>query len=572
MKRAILYGVLLSFALACVFFIAGQANASKEPRMRAAAGGPPPKISWSPCYKEWGKELGLSFECGTVQVPLDYFNPGAAAVSIALVRVPATDQANKIGTLFFNPGGPGGSGVDLVLSSYPYFYSEEVRARFDIVGFDPRGVARSTALRCYGNYKQWPAYPFVFPMTPEEEAIWGQADSSLAGACDQRGTKLYDHMATANAARDLDLLRQAVGDDKLNYVGYSYGTFLGMNYVNLFPDKVRAVVLDGNIDPIGWSTGEGNQSSTLPFSTRIRSAAGAQATLLEFFRLCDEGDSPFKGENPGDTEEMFAAMAAKLRAEPLVITMPDGFTYTFTYADLIGTVWGALYSSYSWPNLAQFLADLEALLPADSLGLSLYKLWVAQGFVTKRGFPHYYNWMEGFPAVACADSDNPSFFEAWAAAAAQSEAEDGYLGPAWTWASSICLPWEGEKDDRYVGPWNATTANPVLIANTMYDPATRYEGALLNHSLLANSGLLTVHGWGHCTWGFSYDADMAVSEYLLRGTLPPENLVYEQDYVPFKVETTGLSRSAMAREARMRLTIMTVPDAVRNTVKGKNKE
>jgi len=564
MKKAVICGTLSAFALACVFFIAGQANTSKEPAVRPAGGGPPPKISWSPCYKKFG----LPFECGTVQVPLDYDNPGVAAVSIALIRVPATDPARKIGTLFFNPGGPGGSGVDFVLSVYPYLYSDEVRARFDIVGFDPRGIARSTALRCYGNYRQWPFYPSVFPITPEETEIWRQVDDSLAGQCDQRGTKLYDHMATANAARDLDLLRQAVGDDKLNYVGYSYGTYLGMTYINLFPDKVRAVVLDGNLDPIAWSTGEGNQSDTLPFSTRLKSAAGAQATLLEFFRLCDEGESPFHG----DTENRFAAMAAQLKAEPLVITTPDGFTYTFTYADLIGTIWGAMYNSYSWPALAEFLAGLEAVLPADALGLRLHKLWAAQGFITKRGFPRYYNYMEGFPAISCADSDNPSFFEAWAAAAAEAEMEDGYLGPAWTWISSICLPWEGEKDDRYVGPWNAGTANPVLVANTLYDPATRYEGALLNHSLLADSGLLTVHGWGHCSWGFSWEADMAASEYLLRGTLPPEGAVYEQDYVPFQAATTGWKRSADAREARMRLAIMTVPDAVRNTVKVKDKE
>jgi len=564
MKKAILCGTLSVFALACVFFIAGQANASKESAMGIAASGPKPKVSWSPCYKKFG----LPFECGTVQVPLDYDRPGIAAVSIALIRVPATDPANKIGTLFFNPGGPGGSGVDFILSVYPYLYSEEVRARFDIVGFDPRGIARSTALRCYGNYKQWPVYPFVFPMTPEEGGIWGQVDDLLAGQCDKRGTKLYDHMSTADAARDLDFLRQAVGDDMLNYVGFSYGTYLGMTYINLFPDKVRAVVLDGNIDPVAWSIGEGDQSASLPFTTRLKSAAGAQATLLEFFRLCDEGDSPFHG----DTENRFAVMAAKLKAEPLVITMPDGFTYFFTYADMIGTVWGALYNSYVWPDLAQFLADLESMLPADALGLSLYKLWDSQGFITKRGFPNYYNWMEGFPAISCADSDNPTFFEAWSAAAASSELEDGYLGPGWTWASSICLPWGGDKGDRYVGPWDAATANPVLIANTLFDPATRYEGALTNHGFLAGSGLLTVNGWGHCTWGFSWEADMAVAEYLLRGTLPPEGTVYNQDYVPFHVTTAGLKGKADAREARVRLTRMTVPDAVRNSVKVENKE
>jgi pimeloyl-ACP methyl ester carboxylesterase len=564
MKKVLGYLTLAACALAFVFFIAGQAGTSGASAAVAAADGPKPKISWSPCYKEFG----LPFECGTVQVPLDYNNPGVAAVSIALVRLPATDPAHKIGTLFFNPGGPGGSGVDFILYLGPYLYSDEVRARFDIVGFDPRGVARSTALRCYGNARQWPVYPFPFPMTPLEEMLWYNTDLSLAAQCDQRGSKLYDHMSTADTARDLDLLRQAVGDEKLTYLGYSYGTYLGLSYVNLFPDKVRAVVLDSNIDPIAWSVGEGNQSATLPFSTRLRSAAGAQATLNEFFRLCDEGESPFSG----DTANRFAIMAAKLKAEPLIITTPEGYTYEFTYAHLIGNTLGPMYDSFSWPYLADFLAGLEAALPPTELGARLYKLWDSQGFVTKRGFPRYYNWMEGFPAIACADSDNPNTIAAWSAAAAASDIEDGYFGPLWTWISSICLPWGGEKDDRYIGPWNHVTSKPVLLVNNVYDPATRYENAILVQNLLPNSRLLTVNGWGHCTFWYSWQADMAVSDYLLYGTLPDEGTVYNQDYVPFKVEMTGISSFGRAMEARARLTRMTVPDAVRNFVKVKKED
>jgi pimeloyl-ACP methyl ester carboxylesterase len=568
MKKTLAYVTFAACAVAFVFFIAGQAGALKPAAAVAAANGPKPKISWSPCYKEFG----LPFECGTVHVPLDYDNQGVAAVSIALVRLPATDPAGKIGTLFFNPGGPGGSGVDFILALGPYLYSDEVRARFDIVGFDPRGIARSTALRCYGNYQQWPAYPFVFPMTPGEETIWGQSDISLADQCDKRGTKLYDHMSTADAARDLDLLRQAVGDDKLTYIGYSYGTYLGLTYVNLFPDKVRAVVLDSNIDPIAWSVGEGGQSATLPFSTRLKSAAGAQATLNEFFRLCDEGDSPFKGENPGDTAAKFAAMAAQLRAQPLIIIMPDGSTFVFTYADLIGTCWGAMYDSFGWPALADFLAGLELALPPAELGARLYKLWDTIGFITKRGFPNYYNYMEGFPAIACADSDNPNNFAAWSAAAAASELEDGYFGPAWTWISSICLPWGGEKEDRYIGPWNHVTSYPVLLVNNLFDPATRYENALFVESLLPNSRLLSIHGWGHCTFWYSSQADQAVSDYIVNQALPAPNTVYDQEYVPFKVTTMSVPNFGKAMEARARLTPMMVPDAVRNLVMAKKEK
>ena len=184
--------------------------------VRAAPG--TPRVSWSPCYRD----LGLPFECGTVQVPLDHDGPAEAAISIALVRLAATGPGARIGSLFFNPGGPGGSGVDFLLGFAP-FIPPPLRARFDLIGFDPRGIARSTAVRCFGNPRQWAGFltPFPFPVTAADEAVWAAADQYLIGACDQRAARIIDHMSTADAARDLDLLREAVGDELLSYVGYS---------------------------------------------------------------------------------------------------------------------------------------------------------------------------------------------------------------------------------------------------------------------------------------------------------------------------------------------------------------
>ena len=218
----------------------------------AAAPGTP-KVSWSPCHRDLGP-----FECGTVQVPLDYNGPNGGAISLAVVRLPAGDPGRRIGSLFINPGGPGGSGFDFALFAAPILFNDEVRARFDIVGFDPRGVIRSTALRCFGNDKQWAPFftPFAFPVTDAEEAIWQNADRFLTAQCDQRGGRMASHISTANVARDLDALRQAVGDDKLTYVGYSYGTAIGVQYANLFPGNVRALVVDGVLDPVAWTKGD----------------------------------------------------------------------------------------------------------------------------------------------------------------------------------------------------------------------------------------------------------------------------------------------------------------------------
>ena len=314
---------LVASMVVCAGVLVGSASAS-------SASASPAKIAWSKCYAALGP-----FQCGTVQVPLDYNNPNGATISLALVRLPAADPAHRIGSLFLNPGGPGGSGVDFTLFAGPVLYTAEVRARFDLVGFDPRGTNRSTALRCFGNEKQWAPYftPFAFPSTPAEEQTWMTADLYLDSNCAQRGGLVIDHMATADVARDLDVLRQAVGDAKLSYAGFSYGTFLGQTYANMFPGNVRAIVIDGVLDPIAWTTGRGD-GSTVPFSTRLRSDAGAQATLNEFFRLCDAGGANC-AFGPGSAAR-FAALAAALKAHPLPVTFPDGSTAQLNYSNLIG--------------------------------------------------------------------------------------------------------------------------------------------------------------------------------------------------------------------------------------------
>lgn len=500
-----------------------------------AASASPSKVPWSKCYAELGP-----FECGTVQVPLDYRQPNGATISIALVRLPATDPQRRIGSLFLNPGGPGGSGVDFTLFAGRHLYSNQVRAQFDLVGFDPRGTNRSTALRCFGTPKQWGPFftPFAFPSTAAEEQIQIAANQFLDSACAQRGARIIDHMATADVARDLDLLRQAVGDNKLTYAGYSYGTFLGVTYANMFPDKVRALIVDGVLDPIEWTTGVGMEGTTVPFSTRLRSDAGAQATLQEFFRLCDAG-TPVCAFGPNSASR-FAALGAKLKQHPIQIMLPDGTVISLNYSLLIGATLGAMYDSLGWEQFAHLLAFVEAQADPATLGSKLEPFLLSPAYITKRVVPHYQNLLEGFPAVACADSDNPHLYQAWHDAGAAADAAFGYFGRIWTWASSICAAWPGSDTARYVGPFNKITANPVLVIGDEFDPATRYEGAVEVSNLLPNSRLLTVHGWGHTTLSAaspslfrSNCAGQLASVYLVSLALPAVGTVCEQDHVPF---------------------------------------
>lgn len=513
-----LRGGFACFALLCVCagVTAGGATAG------------PGKIAWSKCFAQFGP-----FECGTVQVPLDYDEPNGGTISLSVVRLPTTDPAQRIGSLFLNPGGPGGSGVDYTVFAGPFLYTPEVRAKFDLVGFDPRGIIRSSAFRCFGTDKQWTPYftPFSFPSNPTEEQIWMQADLYLDANCAQRGGKIAEHMSTANVARDLDVLRQAVGDAKLTYAGVSYGTMIGQTYANMFPNNVRAIIIDGVLDPIAWTTGTGD-GSTVPFSTRLRSDAGAQATLNEFFRLCDAGGS--RCAFAPNSAARFKALGERLKASPANVTFPDGSTGVVNYSNLIGVTLGALYDSSSWEDFAAALAGLEAQASAATLGVRLQAFWHPwNAYITKRGMPRYANFIEGFPAVACDDSDNPRNYGAWSTNGTAAEAQFGYFGRIWTWVSSICAAWPTADSDRYVGPFNRNTSNPLLVIGNQFDPATRYQGAVIASNLLPSSRLLTVHGWGHTSLFLSSCADEVQTRYLVDLALPPVGKVCEQDRVPF---------------------------------------
>lgn len=529
---------VLVAAVAAVVVLSGLS--AWEPSVAAPSG----KTNWSPCFRFAGP-----FECAMVGVPLDYDEPGGAQISIAMVRLPAAEPDKRLGSLFINPGGPGGSGVDFAVFAAPSLFTQDVRDRFDIVGFDPRGILRSDPLRCFGTPRQWDPYftDFAFPLTSVEVEQWIAGDRYLDGACERRGGAILDHMSTANVARDLDRLRQAVGDDELTYYGVSYGSMLGQTYANLFPDKFRALVIDGVLDPIAWTTGASGQQD-LPFSTRLRSDQGAQDTLNEFFRLCHAGGDACPLAGGAGAEARYAALADMLRTAPILIEDPStGETFEYNYSFLIADTLGAMYNSFAWPGLALFLASLEEQASPAALGKELAALRgtralartseelsrTAGGYVTKRGFPRYPNFIEGFPAVACADSDNPDSYQAWVDAGAAADAAFGYFGRIWTWASSICAEWPGVDEDRYTGPFDTETDEPVLVVGARWDPATRYEGALIADALLPNSALLTVNSWGHTSLFTSACADAHIAAYLISQALPAVGTECNQDQVPW---------------------------------------
>jgi pimeloyl-ACP methyl ester carboxylesterase len=252
----------------------------------AAAAAPVPVFDWQPC-PEPGQR---GFDCATAQVPLDYSDPQSATIELAVIRHLATDPANRLGTLFFNPGGPGGLGT-VQLPQWLDLFPATLRARFDLISWDPRGVGASTAVRCFATRedeeKFFAGLPDGFPVSRAEQRAWISLYARFGPRCAESNGDLLAHVSTTDTAKDLDLLRQAVGDPQLDFLGISYGTFLGAIYANLFPDKVRTMVLDGNVDPVAWTNG-GDDDASLNLALRLGSDKGAAKTLDAFLTLCGQ--------------------------------------------------------------------------------------------------------------------------------------------------------------------------------------------------------------------------------------------------------------------------------------------
>jgi pimeloyl-ACP methyl ester carboxylesterase len=448
--------------------------------------------------------------------------------------------------------------VDLVRGIGPLL-PLELRGRFDIVGFDPRGIMSSTPLRCFATFDESFSVlpPFAFPYTRAEEDTVQTLDRRFARACASHGGAIRDHMSTADVARDMDFLRQAMGDRQLSYLGFSYGTQLGQTYANMFPGRVRAIVIDGVLDPVAWTTGAGNEGRTLPVSTRLRSDKGAMATLGEFFRLCDEAGSGCAFAP--NSAARYEAFVAKFRNGPLEIGVPPN-SYTLSYADIVATTLGVMYAPFVWPDFAQLLADTEAEAPASVIVAGFANLRERLGIEQPQ--EEYPNLVEGFPGVTCSDSVNPRGHAAWRQAGAAADARNGYFGRPWTWATSACAVWPATVgQDRYLGPWNKRTSARVLVVGNYFDPATRYEGAVKASRLLPNSRLLSYAGWGHTAFfGGNYCIDAHVTRYLLTQQTPAAGTVCQPTSSPFE-SLTALAEQRGALISKVGLPMM--PESVR---------
>jgi pimeloyl-ACP methyl ester carboxylesterase len=471
-----------------------------------AASVPVDPIPWHAC--------GGSFECARVKVPLDHDEPTAKQISLAVIRIPAADPAHRIGSLFVNPGGPGNSGVDFVREDALSVLPAAVHDRFDIVGFDPRGVARSTPFRCFNNvaeqqnfFAQVPA----FPVGAKEEARYAESMRALGATCAVRNPELIQHLSTANVARDLDLLRQAVGDTKLSYAGFSYGTFLGETYASLFPGRVRVLELDGVVDPVAWTTGRAGRGSEVPFSLRVGSARATSSTLGFFLRQCQQAGAQHCAFASAHTTAKFDRLMNSLLHKAVVIDAGQG-PERFTYADVVDAFRGSLQFPPIWSDVASLLQAAHTAAQGETTPQR------AQAPVLPES---YDNSREVLLAVACGETDNPSDPAVWPRAAHLADKASPYFGADWAFLSQACATWPAADQDRYAGPFFRETSAPALLVNAKFDAASLYRRAKAVERRMPGAQLLTLDGAGHpASFMDNPCIDKAVARYLIHGALP----------------------------------------------------
>ncbi|MFC9294357.1 alpha/beta hydrolase [Streptomyces sp. NPDC057011] len=495
-------GLLLS---GCTSGGSGGPKASASSATPSAQPSPDP-VALRPYYEQkltW-RDCGVpGFQCSTMKAPLDYADPGSGQdVDIAVARRQATGPGKRLGSLVVNPGGPGGSGIGYLQAYAGIGYPAPVRARYDMVSFDPRGVDRSNPVECLTG-PAMDKYTQVdqTPDTAAEQAQLVTAFKEFAAGCEERSKRILPHVSTVEAARDMDLLRAVLGDAKLTYVGASYGTFLGATYADLFPDRVGRLVLDGAMDPTRPAL-DLNRDQTEGFETAFTSFAQDCAK---------QSDCPLGKGSPEAIGARLKEFFRKVDAQPV----PTGEAARPLGEALATTgVIAALYDESAWPQLREALG---AAMDGDGAPL----LALADSYYEREPDGKYANLMYANAAVNCLDQP-PAFTgpEAVESALPSFEKASPVFGAGLAWASLNCTYWP-VKATGTAKPLTAKGAPPIVVVGTTRDPATPYKWAQALADQLDSGTLLTYEGDGHTAYGRGSDCiDTSINQYLLEGKAP----------------------------------------------------
>ncbi len=468
-------------------------GASSAPALSTVAEMYGQKVSWTACGTD---------ECATVTAPLDWSDVSLGTIDLALERRVATGKDRK-GSLLINPGGPGQSGISFLSAAVSHILGPDVLASYDVVAFDPRGTGASTSVRCGGG-------PALDAFLTADVDIRSQADldaararvSEIGKACLDATGPLLGHVDTVSAAKDLDLLRALVGDEKLNYLGYSYGTFLGATYAGLFPDKVGRFVLDGALDPALTND-----------ELSLQQAEGFEKALRAYVADCQAARGcPLTG-TVDDGMAQIRQLVDRAKARPLDAGNGDTVNGALAFYGIIVT----LYDNASWPYLTTALT--EAI--TQNTGATLLQL--ADIYLDRNPDGTYTsNAMMAFTAINCLDYPVVSrSYDQLLAFSAQAKAVAPTFGDQFAMTAG-CEAWP-EKATREPAAIHAPGAGPILVVGTTGDPATPYAWAQALAKQLDSGHLLTWKGEGHTAYGRSNACvSDAVEGYLLRGAVPAD--------------------------------------------------
>jgi pimeloyl-ACP methyl ester carboxylesterase len=439
------------------------------------------------------------FDCAKVRVPVNYAAPTGPSIALSLVRLRSKGGGDRLGSLLVNPGGPGASGIDYAKAVAGKF-SSTVRNRYDIVGFDPRGVGESAPIHCLNDAEM---DTFITqdgsPDDSAEESRLVQLAKLLGNRCAAANGGLLAHVGTRDAARDLDVLRGVLGDRTLNFLGKSYGTYLGAIYAELFPERVGRLVLDGVIDPAA-------DAAALARSQ----AVGFERALASFVDDClPRSNCPLTGDRAGALAQVSGILDAADRT-PLRASRP----VTQSLA-LLGMA-TAMYDPSFWVVLRQALA--QAVTGQGSLLLLL-----ADIYLDRNSKGHYNsNSNQALYAVTCLDRPETSDLDALRARAKAMSAVAPRFGAYIAWGFLPCAFWPTPPEGE-AAPIRAAGAAPILVVGTTRDPATPYAFAKILAAELDSGRLLTYDGDGHTAYKEGSDCiDRAIDAYLVEGKLPAE--------------------------------------------------
>jgi pimeloyl-ACP methyl ester carboxylesterase len=472
-------------------------------------------IAWKRC-----EGMGRRFQCARVAVPLNWHRPAGAHIKLAVIRFLGSDQKHRIGSMFVDPGGPGASGVGIVRDGGPEL-SAWGRGRFNVVGWDPRGTNASDPVRCFTSQAAEAQFwrGVQTPATPAQSRAFARRAAALARRCGRVSGQLLDNISTEDTARDLNRLRQLVGDRKLTYVGLSYGSMIGQVYENMFPGRVRAMLLDGIVDPV---------KDTASAESRLASDVGSADGVFfrQFVRQCQRA-GPSGCALAGHSETVarrVARLFARARRAPIPAphAKPPG---VLDYSDLLLSTFNPPRIAGDWPRYAE---DLNAAANGDASALETE----ARPLRSPAGFTG----LTVSSAISCLDGPANKPVSAWPSVMGHLTRVGKLWGPFLGWGlwAPCAANWPGHATERYAGPWNAKTKTPILLLSNRFDPATGYRNAQVAQRRLGNAVLLTENGFGHLT---TNDPSRCVLRwrirYLVHLVTPPRGTVCAADQPPF---------------------------------------